>query len=89
MLDGWREFAAQHWIAGGIAASLLWFLAGKQSLSNGKPNVAIGWQCVAVLLILILGGWMIVEREWLGLAAAAAVLYIEVRSIKRILAQTR
>jgi len=81
MLTDWREFAAQHWVVGGILASLLRFLAGKQSFSNGKPNAAIGWQCLAVLIILIRSG---VEGEWLGLAFGIAVLYVEVRSIRRI-----
>ena len=75
---------AQHWVIGGILASLAWFLAGKQSLSNKAPNTAIAWQCVAVILILIVGGSALVKREWLGVAFAIGVLYIEVRSIKRI-----
>jgi len=54
---------------------------GKQSFSNGKPNAAIGWQCLAVLIILIRSG---VEGEWLGLAFGIAVLNVEVLSIRRI-----
>src|SRR5215472_13396294 len=84
MLTDWREFAAQHWVVGGILTSLLWFLAGKQSFSHGKPNAAIGWQCLAVLIILIMSGWAIAEGKWLGLAFGIAVLYVEVRSIRRI-----
>jgi hypothetical protein len=86
MLIEWRQFAAQHWIAGGILASLLWFLAGRQSLSNNKRDAAIAWQCVAVLILLIMSGWAVVQREWLGLAFGMAILYVEVRSIKRIAA---
>jgi hypothetical protein len=81
---GWSDFMARHWVVGGIVASLAWFLAGKQSLSNKKPDAAIGWQCVAVIIILIVSGWAVVEKEWFGLAFALGVLYIEVRSVRRI-----
>ncbi len=75
---------ARHWVVGGIGASLAWFLAGRQSLSNKNPDAAIGWQCVAAIIILIVCGWAVVEKEWVGLAFALVVLYMEVRSIKRI-----
>lgn len=84
MLNEWAEFAERHWVLGGILASLLWFVAGRQSFSNRNTDAAIGWQMVAVAIVLILGGWAIAKREWIGLAAAIAVLYIEVRSIRRI-----
>jgi hypothetical protein len=77
------DFATKHWVLGGIAASLLWFLAGKQSLSNRKSNAAIGWQSVAVMIVLIMCGWAVAEKEWLGLAGGIVVLYLEVRSIRR------
>jgi len=77
------EFAAKHWVIGGIGVSLLWFVAGKQSLSNRRPNAAIGWQAIAVIIALIVCGWTVAEREWLGLAAGIVVVYFEVRSIKR------
>lgn len=80
------EFLARHWVIGGIVASLAWFVAGGQSFSNRKPDAAVAWQSVAVLIILILCGWMIKEGEWLGLGAALGVLYLEVRTIRRILA---
>ena len=47
------------------------------------------WQSVAVLIVLVLCGWAVAEREWLGLAFAIAVLYVEARSIRRIYATTR
>lgn len=84
MLTDRREFAAQHWVVGGILTFLLWFLAGKHSFSNGKHNAAIGWQCIAVVIILIVSGWAMAGGEWLGLGFGIAVLYIEVRSIRRI-----
>jgi len=35
-------FAHQHWIVGGIVASVMWFTAGKQSLRqySGKPSLS-------------------------------------------------
>jgi hypothetical protein len=84
MLSGWSQFAERHWIAGGILASLLWFVAGKQSFSNRRADFAILWQSVAVLVVLVLCGWAVVEKEWLGLAFAIVVLYVETRSIRRI-----
>jgi hypothetical protein len=83
------NFAAQHPAIGGIAASLAWFYAGQQSFSDGSSDAAIAWQCVAVMIILLAGGWAVVMGEWLGLTLAAGVLYIEVRSIRRILITQR
>jgi hypothetical protein len=80
------DLLAGHWVIGGIVSSLVWFFAGQQSLSNNKVNSAIGWQCGAVLTILILCTWTVVEGEWLGFACGLAVLYLEIRSIRRILA---
>jgi hypothetical protein len=80
------SFATQHWVIGGIAASLLWFLAGGQSLSNRRPDAAIAWQSVAVLMILAVYIRSAVDTEWLGLVIAVGVLCFEVRSIRRILA---
>ena len=77
------DFAAKHWVVGGIAVSLLWFVAGRQSLSSRRPDAAIFWQAVAVIIALILCGWTIAKREWLGLAAGILVAYFEVRSIRR------
>lgn len=76
-------FAAQHWVLGGIGVSLLWFVAGRQSLSNRRPDAAIGWQAIAVIIALIVCGWTVAKREWLGLGAVIVVLYFEVRSIRR------
>jgi hypothetical protein len=80
----WTSFEAQHWLVGGIAASLMWFVAGRQSFSNKKPDAAIAWQSVAVLTILAVCGWAVVKEEWLGLLFAIGVLYMEIRSIRRI-----
>jgi hypothetical protein len=54
MLSEWSQFAERHWIVGGILASLLWFFAGKQSLSKGRAATAVFWQSVAVIIILLL-----------------------------------
>lgn len=75
-------FAHQHWILGGIGASLVWFAAGTQSLSNRRPDAAIFWQAIAVIIALILCGWTLAEREWLGLIAGMPTVYFEVRSIR-------
>jgi hypothetical protein len=77
------HLAAKHWLVGGIAVSLIWFLAGRQSISNRRADAAVFWQAVAVMIGLIVCGWAIVEKEWLGLIAAIAVVFFEARSITR------
>lgn len=89
MPSEWSQFVKQHWVVGGILVSLLWFLAGKQSLSNGRADAAKFWQGVGLIIILILCGWTIAEKQWLGLAFGIAVLYVEARSIRRIYATNR
>ena len=88
MID-FRSLAVQHPAIGGIVASLAWYLAGQQSFSNESTDGAIAWLCVAVMIILIACGWAVVKGEWIGLIGAAGVLYIEVRSIRRILIAQR
>jgi hypothetical protein len=85
------NFGAQYPAIAGSVASLAWYLAGRQSFSGEKSNedAAIAWQCVAVMIILIAGGWAVMKGEWLGLIFAAGVLFIEVRSIRRILITQR
>src|ERR1700694_824164 len=82
----WSDFFATHWVIGGIVSSLVWFLAGRQSFSNKNLDAAIGWQCGAVLTILILCTWTVVKSEWVGFACGVVVLYFEIRSIRCILA---
>lgn len=77
-------FITEHWVIGGIGASLLWYLAGAQSLSNRKPQIAIIFQIMAVLIVLVMSGWAIAQKEWLGLVLGTVVLYFEVRAIRRI-----
>ena len=84
MPNEWSQLARQHWIIGGVLVSLLWFFAGRQSLSNRRPDAAIFWQGIGAVIILILCGWAIAEKQWLGLAVGIAALYIEGRSIRRI-----
>jgi len=86
MLSEWSQIAERHWIGGGILASLLWFFAARQSLSNRRPDAAIFWQSVGVIIVLIVCGWAVAEREWLGLVFAVAVLFVEALSIRRIYA---
>jgi hypothetical protein len=86
MLQSFTDVVKQHWVLGGIGASLTWFLAGKQSFSNGKLDAALTWQAVGVFVILVLLGWTIAEKEWLGSICSIGVLYFELWSIRRILA---
>lgn len=72
-------------------ASLVWFLAGRQTLSNTtmearkKLDAALVWQCVAVLLIIILCVKTVLDSQWLGFACGFAVLIFEIRSIRQTL----
>jgi uncharacterized membrane protein len=84
--SSWTDFAARHWVIGGIVASLAWFFAGRQSLSNKNMNGALAWLCIAVLIMVVLCVWAVVKGEWLGFASGLAVLYLEIRSIRHLLA---
>ena len=84
MRSEWSQIVKQHWVIGGVLVSLLWFFAGKQSLSNGRPDAAIFWQSIGAIILLILCGWAIAEKQWLGLAVGLAVLYVEGQSLKRV-----
>ena len=55
----------------------------RQSVSNWRTDAAVFWHVVAVIIGLIVGCWAIVEKEWLGLIASIAVIFFEVRSIRR------
>jgi len=84
-----REFADHYPIAGVIAGalvSLLWFVAGRHSLSHNRRDAAFGWQCVAILIMAIVLGRAIAQREWIGFVLGLGVLYVEARSIRRIVA---
>ena len=79
----WLPFAQQHWIFGGILASLLWFLAGRQSLSNRQPGYAAFWQGVALFIALVLCIWAALEKQWIGLMSGLAVLSVEALLMKQ------
>jgi CHASE2 domain-containing sensor protein len=85
MLIEWSQFTEQHWIVIviGCIASLLWFIAGRQSVSDKRSDSAIFWTSIAVVLILMVCGWAVVQKEWLGLAFALAVLCLEVLWVRR------
>jgi hypothetical protein len=85
---GLTSWTTSHWVIGGIITSLIWFFAGHQSSTSKKPQLALAWLSVAVLVIIVLCGWTVVRREWLGLVLGLVVLYVEVRLIKRIASQT-
>jgi hypothetical protein len=82
MASEWSDFAARHWPIMGGAVSLIWFYAGRQSFSKGKLDSAMVWQCVAVIIILIVCGGAFVEMQWISGVLGLGVLYIEVRSIR-------
>ena len=86
-MNEWSQFAERHWISGGIFVSLLWFLAGRQSLSNRQPGYALFWQGIAVFIAAILCVWAVLEREWVGLVFGIAVLCIEAFSMRRSYAE--
>lgn len=79
------DLAARHWVVGGIATSLLWFLAGKHS----KHDLGSLWRGVGVAILVVMCVWAAVEQEWLGLAAGIIVLCWEIRSICRSTAETK
>jgi hypothetical protein len=63
--------------------SLLWFMAGRQSVSNRQLGYALFWLCVAALIATVLCVWAVLEREWIGLGVGIFVLGIEMVSIRR------
>lgn len=82
-MTGWLQLAQQHWIFGGILASLLWFLAGRQSQSNRQAGYAAFWQGIALFIALVLCAWAALEEQWIGLIAGIAVLSVEALLMRR------
>lgn len=82
-MSEWSQFAEQHWIIGGILASLLWFLAGRQSSATRHPGYPLFWQGIGLFIVAVLCGWAVLEREWIGLAFGIAVLCMEAFLMKR------
>lgn len=79
----WFQFMKQHWIVGGMLVSLLWFLAGRQSLRNGAPSSALFWQGVGLFIAAVLCVWAVRDGEWIGVACGIALLGIEAFSVRR------
>lgn len=77
------ELAARYWYVCGISVSLIWFAAGKQSVSNKRPDLAIGWQVIAVMIALIVVARALVEKQWFGVAIGVVGVFLEVRLIRR------
>ena len=88
-MNALSNLAAKDWLIGGIAVSLIWFIAGRQSLSNRRADTAIFWQAVAVIIALIVCGWALAEKEWLGLITAIALVLFEVIWIRRSTLRTK
>jgi hypothetical protein len=82
-MSEWSQFAEHHWIVGGILASLLWFVAGRQSLANRQPGYAMFWQGIAMFIGAVLCVWAVLEREWIGLGFGIVVLCLEALSMRR------
>ncbi len=82
-MSEWSQFAERHWIAGGVLASLLWFIAGKQSLSNKHRDYAMFWQGIGVFILIVLCVSAVVEQEWLGLSLGLATLLAEAFWIRK------
>jgi hypothetical protein len=82
----WSDFATRHWVIGGIMTSLLWFLVGRRSAPDKHGDATVVWQCVGVLIMIVLCVRAAVKGEWLGFACGSAILYLEVQSIRRLLA---
>ena len=82
-MSKWSQFAQQHWVIGGILASVLWFLAGRQSLTNRQRGYALFWRGIALFIVTVVCVWAVLGREWIGLAFGITVLCIEAFSIKR------
>jgi len=88
-MTGWLQFAQQHWIFGGILASILWFLAGRQSLTNRQAGYAAFWQGIALFIALVLCVWATLEKQWIGLMFGLVVLSVEALSMKQFYAKRR
>jgi hypothetical protein len=89
MLGEWSQFAERHSISGGVLLSLLWFFAGKQSLSNGRADAACFWQSVGLIILLILCGLSIREGHWFGLSFIVVILGVEAWWIRNTFAARR
>ena len=80
------QFFKDHWELTASICSLFWFLAGKQSSSNGSASAALFWQSVGAF---IAGGLCVVSLDkgnWLGVLFGVALLCFEVPSVKRLVA---
>ena len=82
-MTGLSDLAARYWYICGVGVSLIWFAAGKQSLSNRRPDAAISWQTIAVIIALMVLGRSIIERQWFGAVIGIIAASLEVRSIRR------
>jgi CHASE2 domain-containing sensor protein len=82
-LSEWSQFAERHWIAGGILESVLWLIAGKQSLSNRQSHYAIFWWGTGIIILVALCVSAAVEKEWFGLSCGLAALFVEALWIKK------
>lgn len=85
MATALSDFAARHWVIGGIATSLLWFIAGRES----KHDLGPLWRGVGVVILVVTCAWTVADREWLGLVAGVVVLCWEILFMLRSTPQTK
>ena len=79
------HYLADHWVIGGIMTSVLWYLAGWQSLNNGKPDSALFWQGIGGFIAVVLCFWTAKNAEWLGLLIGFVLLCFEIRPIGQLI----
>ncbi len=87
MMSSLSELGKQYWWAGGTIASLMWLWGGKQYAAKAEFVGGVSWQCIALIIIVIVAGWTIAENKWVGLAVAILVFAIEVRELRRTFRQ--
>jgi hypothetical protein len=72
------NFMSDHLVLGALLASVLWFYGGHQYLASGKRSGALGWQTIAVLILVAFCVNAILNRAWLSLAVALGAMLAEI-----------
>ena len=86
-MDALTSFAAQHWVFGGIVTSLVWFWAGKQN-AKFSAFAVISWLAIALIILLIVLGRGVIERQWAGVGIGLLVLFYEIHGLARVIAKS-
>lgn len=77
MSEFWK-FLTEHPEVAGIGSSLIWFMAGRQSISNGKPENAIFWESGGFLIALATCIYTLKTQEWVGLTFGVTLIVAEI-----------